>query len=787
VIREVEAKGKWKEDFPMNLPNSFISVVRKYGIAQEDIIFAAMADFDVEYRFANSIAAITKEKLILAAYPYQENAEYDFGGYGGWQVKDPTLSEEPAVQIFELENAETMEVIRQVATGLLMVKIDGVERNLCHFSNTRMESFLRICRLFEKLKKGEEITKEDLDVKRGKECCPKCGMIYPDQERKICPKCMDKKSILLRVMGYFKPYKKYLAVMVLCYLGTAVLNLVWPYLSGTVLYDNVLARNEAFLTMLQLPAGRFVTALTILVLAMIVTKVMIQGVGILQGVLTAKIAPEVVAKLKSQVFTSMGRLSISFYSRRQTGGLMTRVSDDSEQITSFFIDGIPYFFINVGNILFTCVIMFTLNPLLALATIILMPILVVISYRMIPHLWHYYGKQHRANRRMKGQMNENLTGARVVKAFGQQAQEMTRFTKSNGKLRDAQMDVARYDNKFFALYCSVEDTISFLVWAVGGAMIIGGSNIELGLLLTFSGYVGQLKGPLEFMSRIIRWYTNCMNSAQRMFEIIDAVPEVKEASDPIRPETLRGEIELKNVTFGYEAHKPILKDISFHVEAGEVFGIVGRSGAGKSTLVNLISRLYDTQEGEVLVDGVNVKQYGFRELRKNVAMVSQETYIFMGTVAENIAYARPEATREEIIRAAIQANAHDFICKMPEGYDTLLGSSSRSLSGGEKQRISIARAILADPKILILDEATSAVDTETELAIQKALEKLEKGRTVLSIAHRLSTLRNATHLIVLDDGRLTESGTHEELLAKKGTFYKLSELQTKALAMRGIE
>ena len=558
-------------------------------------------------------------------------------------------------------------------------------------------------------------------------------------------------------------------------------------MSGTVLYDNVLARNEAFLTMLQLPAGRFVTALTILVLAMIVTKVMIQGVGILQGVLTAKIAPEVVAKLKSQVFTSMGRLSISFYSRRQTGGLMTRVSDDSEQITSFFIDGIPYFFINVGNILFTCVIMFTLNPLLALATIILMPILVVISYRMIPHLWHYYGKQHRANRRMKGQMNENLTGARVVKAFGQQAQEMTRFTKSNGKLRDAQMDVARYDNKFFALYCSVEDTISFLVWAVGGAMIIGGSNIELGLLLTFSGYVGQLKGPLEFMSRIIRWYTNCMNSAQRMFEIIDAVPEVKEASDPIRPETLRGEIELKNVTFGYEAHKPILKDISFHVEAGEVFGIVGRSGAGKSTLVNLISRLYDTQEGEVLVDGVNVKQYGFRELRKNVAMVSQETYIFMGTVAENIAYARPEATREEIIRAAIQANAHDFICKMPEGYDTLLGSSSRSLSGGEKQRISIARAILADPKILILDEATSAVDTETELAIQKALEKLEKGRTVLSIAHRLSTLRNATHLIVLDDGRLTESGTHEELLAKKGTFYKLSELQTKALAMRGIE
>ena len=244
---------------------------------------------------------------------------------------------------------------------------------------------------------------------------------------------------------------------------------------------------------------------------------------------------------------------------------------------------------------------------------------------------------------------------------------------------------------------------------------------------------------------------------------------------------------MKHVTFGYEPNKPILKDVSFRVKAGEVLGIVGRSGAGKSTLVNLISRLYDTNEGEVLVDGVNVRQYGFRELRKNVAMVSQETYIFAGTVAENIAYARPDASREEIVRAAIQASAHDFICKMPQGYDTILGPANRALSGGEKQRISIARAILADPKILILDEATSAVDTETELAIQKSLEQLEKGRTVLSIAHRLSTLRNATHLIVLDDGRVTEAGTHAELMEKKGTFYKLSQLQTKALAMRGVE
>lgn len=769
----------------MNLPDSFIKVIEKYGIDKKDIVFTAAADLDEEFRFADSIIAITNKKLVIARYPYREKCEYRMGGYDSWAMdKKP---EEPAAVFYDLEDVEKLEVLRQISTGVLMGKINGTERYLCQFSNTKMEAFMRMSRLLEKTKKGEEITSEDLDVKKGKECCPKCGMIYPDQERKVCPKCMDKKSILLRVMGYFKPYKGKLAVMIFCYLLTAGLNLAWPYLSGTILYDKVLAQDESFLAILNLPAGRFFTALTILVIVMILTKVLLQVLGIIQGVCTAQIATEVMAKLKSQVFDSMGRLSISFFTKRQTGGLMTRVSDDADEISSFFIDGIPYFFINVGTIIATCVIMLVLSPLLAVASIVLMPVLFYISYHLMPRLWHYYGKRHRANRRLNGQMNENFTGARVVKAFGQEEQEIERFKKNNGRVREAELDLARFDCQFSALYYLVEDLLSFLVWAVGSALIISGSNMELGLLITFSGYVGQLKWPLEFMSRIFRWYTNAMNSAQRMFEIIDAVPEVKEAPDPVRPETLRGEIELKNVTFGYEPNKPILKDVSFHVEAGEVLGIVGRSGAGKSTLVNLISRLYDAGEGEVLVDGINVKRYGFKELRKNVAMVSQETYIFVGTVAENIAYARPDASREEIIRAAVQASAHDFICKMPQGYDTILGPANRALSGGEKQRISIARAILANPKILILDEATSAVDTETELAIQKSLEQLEKGRTVLSIAHRLSTLRNATHLIVIDDGRVTESGTHAELMAKKGTFYKLSELQTKALAMRGVE
>ena len=276
-----------------------------------------------------------------------------------------------------------------------------------------------------------------------------------------------------------------------------------------------------------------------------------------------------------------------------------------------------------------------------------------------------------------------------------------------------------------------------------------------------------------------------MNAAQRIFEIIDAVPDIVEKENAIQTD-IRGDVTLRGVCFSYDPHKEILHNIDLDVKAGEMLGIVGKSGAGKSTLVNLISRLYDADSGEVLLHGINVKDLSFSSLRGAVAMVSQETYIFMGTIADNIAYARPNATRDEIVQAAIAASAHPFICRLPDGYDTVIGRGGRQLSGGERQRLSIARAILADPRILVLDEATASVDTETERAIQASLEQLTRGRTTISIAHRLSTLREADRLIVIEDGRLVESGTHDELVRQKGTYYKLLQLQSKALAMRGV-
>ena len=773
----------------MQLPEAVYKLLGKESIQKEDILYKAEPDLDSELRFARNYLVITKEELVLISYPYQAHGKFRFGGYAGNEMA-AGLPEAPEVKKLSLDEVEKLEILRAVNGGSLMAKCKKGEKEeeifLCAFSNSRMGEMERAKRNLEKIKKSEELSEEDIVGKNKQECCPKCGTMYPDQARKICPRCMDKKSLFGRVMRYFFQYKWRICAMFVCYLAIGALNLAWPYLSGAFLYDKVLSKDAELVKFTESFGGKYTIILAFTVAAMVITKIMMQLLGMLHGAMTARIVPEVVAKLKDEIFNSMGKLSINFYNSRQTGALMTRVLDDAGQVTGFFIDGLPYIFTNAFTIIATCVVMISINPLLAVAALFLLPFLTIQSYRMTPRMWTFYGKRHRASRRLNSQLNDSITGARVVKAFGQQEQELVRLGKGNKGVREAEIDVMRYDNKFTMLYSTVENLASFIVWGLGSALILSGTNMEFGMLVTFAGYVSQLQGPLDFMSWVFRWMTDCLNSSQRMFEIIDAVPEITEVENPHRLERINGKIELSHVTFGYEPHKPVLKDVTFTVEAGKMLGIVGRSGAGKSTLVNLISRLYDPTEGTIKIDDIDIKELGIAELRKSIAMVSQETYIFMGTVAENIAYARPDATRKEIIEAAMQASAHDFICKMPQGYDTIIGSAGRSLSGGEKQRVSMARAILANPRILILDEATSAVDTETELAIQESLERLVQGRTTISIAHRLSTLRNADTLIVIDDGKVTESGTHAELIEKKGTFYKLMELQTKALAMRGV-
>lgn len=592
---------------------------------------------------------------------------------------------------------------------------------------------------------------------------------------------------MLRIAAYFKSYIPQIIFLLLCYLATAALNLVWPYLNGTILYDKILGKDSSFLAKIGLEKDSFVLGLLFVVLTMVVTKLTTQIISILQGIVSNTITPKVIAKMKTTIFESMGRLSLNFFNSSQTGSLMTRVLSDADRVTDFFTSVLPYFITNIFTIISTCIIMFSMNVALSAASLCLLPVLALLSVKMLPQLFHLFGKRHRAERNMNSQINDNITGSRVVKAFGREQSEIEHFDKYNKNVGASEMHIVKFDNRFNSIYTFVENAASLAVWGIGAYLVLYTSNIEMGMLITFSSYVTQLKEPLDFFSRAMRLYTDSKNSAQRMFEIIDAKPEVVEKENPTDYEIKKGEIEIKNLTFGYDPSQPVLNNLNLQIDGGRMLGIVGRSGAGKSTLVSLISRLYDPQEGEILIDGINIKDMAFKDLRQNIAMVSQETYIFMGTVAENIAYAKPDASRDEIIQAARLASAHDFICSFPDGYDTVIGSSGKSLSGGERQRLSIARAILANPKILILDEATASVDTETEKAIQKSLLYLVKNRTTLSIAHRLSTLRNADKLIVIDNGTIIEQGTHSQLVGKRGTYFKLVELQTKALAMKGIE
>lgn len=385
-------------------------------------------------------------------------------------------------------------------------------------------------------------------------------------------------------------------------------------------------------------------------------------------------------------------------------------------------------------------------------------------------------------------MSDAVNGQRVIKAFAKEDTETERFSVVSGKQTLVDIHTMNTVTTAFPLIYLFMFLGQVVVTGVGGIMVLNGTEgMTIGVLMSFISYLTMLYGPLEFMSWVSNWWARCVDSAQRVFEIIDAKPEVTDPENPVVLDRIRGDIELKDVKFEYDAATPVLKGVNLSVKAGQMLGIVGKTGAGKSTMANLIARLYDVTEGTITIDGVNVKELSLEQLRKSVGIVSQDIYLFIGTIADNIRYARPEATMEDVIRAAKAAAAHEFIMKLPDAYETRVGAGGQDLSGGEKQRLSIARTILQDPDILILDEATAAMDTETEAKIQNALSQLQRGRTTLAIAHRLSTLRDADTLAVLKDGVIVESGTHRELMEKKGEYHKLYTIQLEGLKIINMD
>ena len=501
----------------------------------------------------------------------------------------------------------------------------------------------------------------------------------------------------------------------------------------------------------------------------------------------AHMSTRVTQNMKTDIFKAMSDLSIAYFNKHPTGRLVTRVNYDAVKIKNFYTGGIPYLIVNVLNFVGLTIFLFSINVRLTLIVFIPIPIIICLFRFMLPKLWSSYSRQWRRSSSLNAMLGDVLGGARVVKAFAKEADETNRFINYNEKLCKANLRTNLITVLLFPVVGLLIGITSQAIWGFGGITVMGG-KMTYGQLATYIGYLGMIFGPLDFFSTFTNLITDTINSAQRMFEVLDTVPDITDAKEPHKPEKIEGNISFDRVCFHYTPNRPILNNITFDIKKGDHVGLVGHTGSGKSTVANLITRMYEVISGTVSIDGVNVKDISLDVLRKNVSIVSQEVFIFGGTIADNIRYAKPEATMEEVIAAATAANAHDFIMRLPEGYETMVGIGSRSLSGGERQRISIARALLMSPSILILDEATAAMDNETEKQISAAIDKLIEGRTTISIAHRLSTLKNCNYIMAIEHGELVEMGTAEELLERKGVYYNLYTLQNEQMnrVMQGL-
>lgn len=589
--------------------------------------------------------------------------------------------------------------------------------------------------------------------------CPKCHRPLPPGSSR-CPRCAPKKQYIRRLWKMAKPYRGLIYASVLIYFMVAGLNMLAPYVNRILVDDYIKAET--------LPVfSQYVIVVAMLLLVQLVSRLL----TMLRSYLQAVSANKVIVMMRSVTFEKVERMSLSKVSKRTSGELMNRITHDTADIQQFISSETGTAIENILMLAGISVLLFTYDWRLALMVLMPAP-LVILSQRL---MWNFlrsrYGRQWTLGARSNTVLHDIFSGIRVVKAFGMEKAEHKRYDDVIYAESRTQAD----NETLFAVISPVTSFLMglgefFLLYFVGNRILDG--TMTLGEMQQFSSYVAMIYGPLRWMSGLPRRLSRTMTAVAKVFDVIDEENDVTDKADAVDTDA-RGVIDIENVSFGYESSSEVLKNINLSIKPGEMIGIVGRSGVGKSTLINLIMRLYDPDDGVIKLDGVDLRDIKQESLRHNMGVVLQETMLFGGTLYQNIAYAKPDASPEEVINAAKLAGVHKFAVRLPDGYDTVIGEKGYTLSGGERQRVAIARALLHDPRILILDEATSSLDTETEKDIQDALQKLIAGRTTIAIAHRLSTLRNATRLVVLDRGTVAEVGTHSELMKKKGLYYEL--------------
>jgi ATP-binding cassette subfamily B protein len=691
-----------------------------------------------------------------------------------------------------------------IGSGFLQAYVDDYWVDLARFSNTEADRFGRLVRHLENLRTAGEVRVDD-EAPPAVTHCPTCGQRLPLAGEK-CPRCIPRKAILTRLGQMLWPY--WLTALAMCGLMFVAVaaELVPPKLQQ-YLVDHILRGGTA-----DPSAQGLYGALLAVVSALAAARLVLSAVNFAKGRMATRVGVALTFDLRAKLVAKLHSLGLNYYDRHQVGALTSRVAYDSEVIQSLLQQITGGFLLQLVQVTAVGVMLFTLNPKLAVFTLIPAPLVIAGSVffwkRVHPKHYRYWD----SSSKQAGMLTGMLSGIRVVKAFAQEPREYARFNRVSDYLRNCRMKVDYSTAAFSATMQLIFSLGGLIVWYVGGRDVLAG-QMSLGSLMAFLAYLAMFYTPLATMSQFTTWLTNFLTGCQRVFELLDTPVDVTEPENPIPLPTSTGAqrrgggesgrvgdtphespplpvspsptlasgglggIRFERVTFGYERHQPVLRDVDFEIQPGETIGIVGRSGSGKTTLVNLLCRFYDVCEGRVLVDGVDVRQLASRELRRHIGVVLQDPFLFRGTIWQNLVYGLPTSTPEQAVAAAKAAQAHDFILNSPLGYDTWLGERGAGLSGGERQRLSIARAILYDPPILVLDEATSNVDAESEQAIQQALRALTRGRTTIAIAHRLSTLREADRILVFDTGRLIEQGTHQELIAHGGQYAKLVRLQ----------
>lgn len=667
-----------------------------------------------------------------------------------------------------------------IGCSMMVGKIaDRSQKCICAFTQDSFIMFAELCKILNHyLTTGVLVEESDIDEPK----CPKCGL--PLDSFTECPYCASKVKTFSKIFARLKPYKGVFAIAIICTVLGELLNVVSPMINR-LLIDNyvwlpegsepVIWNSQAWLGFGILCASMFVIIIINTVLNWANMKA------------SFYVSLNLGQDLRQDVFNKTLDLSMNSISKKTAGDLINRVSNDANKLQSFMTDNGKNAIVRLFSLVIVAIIMFTMDWRLSLLAILPIPIVVVIIKRAYNTIQMYYGRSWRFSNAHSKLLHDALDGIRVVKTCGTEELEIEKY-------RTASENAAKAASKAEVVWYLIWPACDFLltignyfVLYFGSMMILSRlpmfGTFTLGQLTQFTSYVAMLYTPLRWLMQLPRQLADVSVSASKVFEILEENTDVRDAKDCIDLD-IKGDISFDHVYFGYKVYNPVLKDVTVNLEKGKMYGIVGHSGAGKSTMINLVLRLYDVTQGAVKIDGVDIRKISQESLRSQVGVVLQETYLFEGTVLENITYANPKATFEEVVQAAKIAHCHEFITKLPDGYNTRVGNKGHTLSGGERQRVAIARAILHNPKIIILDEATASLDTETERQIQEGLAELCRGRTTIAIAHRLSTLSNADQLIVLDKGRMVETGSHEELMRKKGVYYELVMAQRKTTKMR---